>query len=181
MEGPLETLPDYLAPSLDMVFVGINPSLYSARTGHYFAQPRNRFWRAFNASGLAPEPLSPETDHRFLEFNMGFTDLVKRPTRGIGELTSDDFRHGALVLQEKLQHYQPRLVCFQGITAYTHYLRYAEGTQQRVSPGLQSHVIGRSRVFVVPNPSPANAAFSLDTLVGWYRKLKELRDESPAP
>ena len=45
--------------------------------------------------------------------------------------------------------------------------------------GLQTHVIGGSRVFVAPNPSPANAAFSLDTLVCWYRKLKELRDGLP--
>ena len=81
----METLPDHLRPGLDIVLVGLNPSIPSARTGRYFANPRNRFWRAFNASGLVPEPLGPETDHRMLEFGIGMTDVVKRPSAGVGE------------------------------------------------------------------------------------------------
>ena len=48
----MKTLPDYLRPGLDIVSIGINPSLPSVREGYYFANPRNRFWRALNASGL---------------------------------------------------------------------------------------------------------------------------------
>ena len=179
MNDELQTLPDYLAPRLALVLVGINPSRYSAEVERYFANPRNRFWRAFNAAGLTPEPLSAETDYRVLEFGIGFTDLVKRPTSGISELRPEEYRQGAAMLREKLDRYQPRIVCFNGITAFSRYLQHTEGGRQRVSLGVQDRVIGGSRVFVAPNPSPANAAFSLDALVCWYRKLKELRDGLP--
>ncbi len=55
-ESPMElpTLPDYLKEGLDIVFVGLNPSLYSVKEGHYFANPHNRFWTALNRSGLLP-------------------------------------------------------------------------------------------------------------------------------
>ena len=98
----METLPDHLRPGLDIVLVGLNPSIPSARTGRYFANPRNRFWRAFNAAGLTPEPLGPETDHRMLEFGIGMTDVVKRPTAGVGDLKAADFRDGAAALRERL-------------------------------------------------------------------------------
>ncbi len=176
MDDELQTLPDYLAPGLAVVLVGINPSRYSAEVGRYFANPRNRFWRAFNAARLTPEPLSAETDYRALEFGIGFTDLVKRPTPGISELRPEEYRQGAPLLREKLERYRPKIVCFNGITAFDRYLRHTEGRRQRVALGVQAHTIGESRVFVAPNPSPANAAFSLDALVCWYRKLKELRD-----
>ena len=70
----------------------------------------------------------------------------------------------------------PLVVCFHGAVAYRNYLRYAEGiTATTIKLGLQPLAIGRSRVFLVPNPSPANAAYSLDTLVGWYQALRDLR------
>lgn len=172
----MQTLPDYLAPGLDIIFVGINPSRFSAQVGHYFATPRNRFWQAISRSGLLPEPLGPQADHRMVEFRMGFTDVVKRPSSSASNLTPEDFGLWAPVLKEKLERFQPLVVCFHGLTAYTGYLRYAEGVRERPVLGPQPRSIGMSRVFVVPNPSPANAAYSLDTLVGWYRKFKELRD-----
>ena len=97
----METLPDHLQPGLDIVLVGLNPSIPSAQTGRYFANPRNRFWRAFNAAGLTPEALGPETDHRMLEFGIGMTDVVKRPTAGVSDLKAADFREGASDLQGK--------------------------------------------------------------------------------
>jgi 2'-5' RNA ligase len=171
--GALRTLPDYLAPGLDIIFVGINPSIPSARQGHYYANPRNRFWRAFNLAELTSEPLGPETDHRVLEFGMGFTDLVKRPSAGVADLVAADFREGAAVLAEKLARYRPRLVCFQGVMVYQRYLRYTVGLVGKVALGVQGMSSGDSRHFVAPNPSPANAAVSLEALVDWYRRLKE--------
>lgn len=47
------TVPDLLAPGLDVVFCGINPSLYSAATGHHFARPGNRFWPTLQGAGFA--------------------------------------------------------------------------------------------------------------------------------
>lgn len=176
----MDTLPDYLRPGLDIVLVGLNPSIPSAQTGRYFANPRNRFWRAFNAAGLVPEPLGPETDYRMLEFGIGMTDVVKRPSAGVGDLTAADFREGASALRERLVSARPRIVSFHGVMAASQYRRYADGSRDRVSLGLQEWRIGESAVFVTPNPSPANASFSLEDLTAWYARLKELRDQLKA-
>ncbi len=180
----MDTLPDYLKDGLDIVFVGINPSGYSARVGHYFANPRNRFWSAFNRSGLVEAELSPELsanlDHTLLDQGIGFTDLVKRATGQASQLASDDYRQGAPVLKEKLERYQPLIVCFHGMTSYRPYIRFAEGITDKATLGLQGLTIGRSIVFVAPNPSPANAKFSVEDLTGWFVKLRELRDELKA-
>ena len=171
------TLPDYLQKGLAIVFVGLNPSVYSARMGHYFANPRNRFWSALNCSGLVGRELSPEQDASILEFGIGFTDVVKRPTSQASGLNAADFRRWCPLLKEKLLEYQPSIICFHGLTGYKAYLKYGEGCDDRPRLGLQELTIGKSRVFVVPNPSPANAQFSLDDLVSWYQELNKLRKE----
>ena len=173
----MNTLPDYLEPDLDIVLVGLNPSLYSVEVGHYFATPRNRFWRAINRSGLLTETLDAGSDYKMPEQGIGLTDIVKRPTRGASDLRAADYREWAPVLKEKLERSRSLIVCFHGVVAYRNYLRHAEGIRQSsIELGLQPHEIGRSRVFVVPNPSPANAAYSLDTLVHWYQSLRDQRD-----
>ncbi len=172
----MNTLPDYLQPNLDIVLVGLNPSQISVERGRYFANPRNRFWRAFNQSGLIDSPFSMEDDHRFPDHGIGLTDLVKRPSRQASALRAKDYREGAPVLKQKILQCRPAIVCFQGLTVYANYLRYAEGVKQKSQLGLQPLTIGASHVFVVPNPSPANAQYSLDTLVCWFQQLKKLRD-----
>ena len=173
----MKTLADYLAPGLDIVFVGINPGAYSAGVGHYFATPTNRFWPAIDRSGLLATPLSSSTDHIALKQGIGFTDVVKRPSNSSSKLRAGDFRRWAPVLKEKLERFAPMIACFHGVTAYRNYLKYAEAVDLRPELGLQARDLGTSKVFVVPNPSPANAAYSLDTLVTWYVRLKALRDE----
>ncbi len=170
-----ETLTDYLQDGLDIVFVGLNPSSHSVRAGHYFANPRNRFWAALNRSGLVSETLSPERDAELLKHGIGFTDVVKRPTPQASGLTTADYRHGAPRLRDKLRHYRPRIACFHGMTGYKAYLKYGEGVNEQPELGLQERCIGSSRVFVVPNPSPANARYSLDNLVYWYQSLADFR------
>ena len=178
------TLPDYLRPGLDIVLVGLNPSAYSARAGHYFANPRNRFWAAVSAAGLAGRSVGPSDDAALLDAGIGFTDLVKRPTPQASGLTAADYRRDAPDLRRKLLCCQPRIVCFQGITTYRNYLRYAAGQKVSgkdsdgpITPGRQPDAIGSSSVFVVPSPSPANARCSLDELIYWYTQLQELRTE----
>lgn len=169
------TLPDYLDSGLDIVFVGLNPSQYSADVGHYFANPRNRFWTAFNLAGLVDRQFTPQEDADLVALGIGLTDVVKRPTpQGIG-LKADDYRRWSPVLKEKMLRYRPRVVCFQGMMAYKAYLKYGEGVTENSELGLQDRKIGDSAVFVVPNPSPANAKFSVDDLASWYRRLNELR------
>ena len=171
----LRTLPDLLRPGLKMVFVGLNPSEYSAREGHYFANPRNRFWPAFNRSNLLPPSLgrecAPSDDGLLLDHGIGFTDVVKRPTPQGSGLRAADYRRWAPVLRERLLEFQPQLACFHGLMAYKAYLQYAEGEKSSPELGLQPGAIGSSRILVVPNPSPANARFSLDALTGWYDEV----------
>ena len=175
----METLPDYLKTGLDLVFVGLNPGVQSARVGHYFASPRNRFWRAANRAGIFDPPLCADEDFRALEQGIGFTDVVKRASGGASDLRAVDFRRWAPVLVEKLERYGPRIVCFHGMVAYRNFLKYGQRVTGRAELGLQPRAIGTSRVYVVPNPSPANAGFSLDDLATWYGRLRAFREEKP--
>jgi TDG/mug DNA glycosylase family protein len=182
---PQETLPDYLRGGLAVLSVGLNPSLPSVRAGFYFANPRNRFWRALAGSGLVSEPLVPgmaAMAYLFGEWSIGFTDVVKRPTAGGRDLRAADFREGAPRLRTKIEDNRPLIAWFHGKQAYGNYLRYAGGgSVGRVEWGEQGIRIGASRVFVTPNPSPANAVFSLQDLVGHYAQLKDLRDRLVNP
>ncbi|MGB5472642.1 MAG: mismatch-specific DNA-glycosylase [Gammaproteobacteria bacterium] len=174
----LGTLPDYLKPGLDIVAIGLNPSLPSVHAGFYFANPRNRFWRALNASGLLQAPVEPgiEAMQRVFERDgIGFTDVVKRPTAGGSELRAADYRTWAPILKEKLEQFAPRIAWFQGKQACRNYFRYGEAMCVSLDWGLQPFSIGASRVFVTPNPSPANAAYALDELTDWMRRLAALR------
>jgi TDG/mug DNA glycosylase family protein len=176
---PDETLPDYLRPGLDIISIGLNPSLPSVREGFYFANPRNRFWRALNASGLVPVELVPGVDAMEIllsRYGIGFTDVVKRPTAGGSELRAADYRAWAPVLKQRLLDCAPAIAWFHGKQAFGNYLRYTEASMPVTGWGEQEYVIGQCRVFVTPNPSPANAVFSLDDLVGWYRRLAACRD-----
>ena len=179
MARGLKSLPDYLRERLDIVSIGLNPSVYSAERGFYFARGQNRFWRALNASQLARGQLIPgkaAIEQLFLESGIGFTDVVKRPSAGASDLTAADFRRWAPVLRRKLLRYAPRIAWFHGKLAYRNYLRYAEDAREEVRWGEQPRNIGRSRVFVTPNPSGANANFGLIDLITAYDKLARLRD-----
>lgn len=172
-------LDDFLDYDLDIISVGLNPSLLSAKQGFYFANPRNRFWKALNASDMLQESLTPclESQRVLLDkYKMGFTDVVKRPTSMGSDLNASDYRIGVPELNKKLLLYQPRILWFHGKVAYEKYLKimgdYCGSTQW----GEQKNVISSGRVFVTPNPSPANAAYSLEVLIDWYRKLAEFRD-----
>lgn len=176
---PGTTLPDYLKPGLDIVLVGINPGAYSVRAGHYYAGPGNRFWNAANRAGLFGELLGPETDARVLEFGIGLTDVVKRPTPTARDLRAVDYRRWAPALKEKISRFQPRIVCFQGIGGFRNYLRYGEGLPALPRPrlGRQPRALESSVVFLVPSPSGLNTGYSFQDLVGCYRRLGALRDE----
>ncbi len=174
-----KTLPDYLRDNLDIVSIGINPSIYSVEKGFAFARPGNRFWPVFNTAKLAPLNLPAgreaiETLYR--DHAIGFTDIVKRPTRSASDLSVDDYRLGARSLQRKLLRYQPRIAWFQGKDAWKMFLLHALDITRKVETGLQEEMIGETRVFVSPNPSGANPAANPATLLPHYIELRKLRD-----
>src|SRR5262249_17426854 len=130
---PFRTLPDYLQPGLDLVFVGINPGLYSVERGHYFARSTSRFWPAFSGSKLSAklrlelgsEILQPEHDVQLPGSGIGLTDVAKRPTANAAGLTASDFEEWVPHLVKKLERYSPRVACFHGLTAYRPFLSIA--------------------------------------------------------
>ncbi|MBM4257218.1 MAG: mismatch-specific DNA-glycosylase [Deltaproteobacteria bacterium] len=162
-----ETLPDYLREGLDLAFIGLNPGLYSAQVGHYFAFKPNRFWTALSASGLVPEPVGPEDDVRLPDWGIGLTDIVKRPTRGIHELARREFILGAKTLEAKIVRYQPHVVCFVGLTGY----QICCGEKRGL--GAQPGQFGGAAAFVIPSTSPRNANYSLEQIVAAMRDLKK--------
>jgi TDG/mug DNA glycosylase family protein len=172
-------LRDHLRPGLDIVSIGINPSLYTVEKGFSFARPSNRFWPAFNACGLLPTRLEPgivAVNTCVSEHAIGFTNLVARPTARADELTDDEYRRGARSLKRKLLAHQPRIAWFQGVGAYQKYLEHAEGVRRKITPGLQPETIGTARVFVTPNPSGANPTANPKLLLPLYVELRTLRD-----
>jgi TDG/mug DNA glycosylase family protein len=173
------TLPDLLRPGLDVVFIGINPSVYSARQGHYFARRINRFWPALSRSRLSEpirhalgvERLEPHHDALLPDHGIGFTDVVKRPSARADEVTRDEFAAGAAALIAKLEQIQPRIACFQGMMGYRPFHLVHAPQAPKPMLGLQPHSIGRTRLFVVPSPSPANAHATPAEQVAWYDRL----------
>lgn len=138
-----------------IVCIGLNPSLPSVREGFYFANPRNRFWRALQASELLHVTLEPGSDAMNIllrQYRIGFTDVVKRPTAGAKDLKAADFREWAPQLKQKLLHYQPGLAWFHGKLAYANYLRYAEAVRSDIDWGRQPHRIGCTRYSLRPIP-----------------------------
>lgn len=174
----MKTLPDYLRGGLDIILIGLNPSPISVNAGYYYANPRNRFWPALNGSRLLDTPVQPgvaAVEQLFADQGFGFTDIVKRPTPMGNGLRAADFRKGAPELKQKLLSCQPRIAWFNGIGTFTSYLRYAEQDDRPVRCGVQKLQLGQTRFFVTPNPSPANAAYSLDDLIRHYNALANYR------
>ncbi len=165
-----DSLPDYLAPHLDIVFVGLNPGEYSARVGHYFARRQNAFWRALYESGLVPDRLTAEQDAELVQFGYGLTDIVKRATANVDELGREEFIRGGRALRAKLEPLAPRLICFVGLVGY----RIA--FDPKATMGLQKATWGQAHLFIVPSTSPRNAHYRGE-VVNWFRRLKQYCDE----
>ena len=174
-------LPDLLRPGLDVVFVGINPSVYSAERGHYFARPSNRFWPCFSVSVLSREARSafgvarllPEHDRALLEFGIGFTDVVKRATPKASDVASNEFKAGVRRLVATLEVHAPRIACFHGVTGFRPVHRALTGATAALELGLQSLTLGPTHLYVVPNPSGANAHFRREDQTDWYDRLAD--------
>ncbi|HIG78811.1 MAG TPA: mismatch-specific DNA-glycosylase [Cycloclasticus sp.] len=170
----MKTLPDLLDENLAILSVGLNPSLPSVRAGFYFANPRNRFWQALNACGVFDEPLehSLESCHRLhQQYRIGFTDLVKRPTAGCKDLNASDYRAGSERLHTLINKLNPGIIWFHGKLTCQKYVQYSADKDRPIDWGLQRWQINQHSVYVTPNPSPANAVFSLHAISESYQQL----------
>ena len=162
------TIRDVLGPRLDVVFVGINPGLWSGAVGHHFARPGNRFWKALHRSGFTDRLLAPNEDATLLERNLGLTNLVARTTARADELSGDEIRRGAFELEERLAPLRPRFVAVLGVGAY----RTGFG-RPNAALGPREEDLAGSRLWVLPNPSGLNAHHQLDDLTQQFQALRE--------
>ena len=161
-------VPDVLAPDLDVLFCGINPSLTSAAVGHHFARPGNRFWPALHLAGLTPRLLRPEEDRRLPEHGLGVTNVVSRPTRTAAELGAEELRAGAAELAALVERWRPGVLAVLGVTAWR-----VAFDRPRAALGLQPERVGGAATWVVPNPSGLNAHHQLPDLARLYAPLRD--------
>lgn len=166
-----ETVPDLVGPDLRVLFVGINPGLYSAATGHHFARPGNRFWKALHGAGFTPRELSPHEEEDLLPRGLGVTNLVARATAVASELRDEEIRAGAAELASKVARLRPACVAFLGVGAY----RTAYG-RPGATIGEQPERLEGARVWVLPNPSGLNAHYQLPALIDLFADLKRAVD-----
>jgi len=176
-EQELERYRDAVVPDLvgaeppRLVFVGINPGLWTAATQTHFAHPGNRFYPALHRAGITDRELDrvaglrdEDRDH-LLARGIAITNVVPRATARASELTREELREGGAALVERLRSWQPRVVAIAGVTAY----RAAFG-RPKAALGRQPEPLADAELWVVPNPSGLNAHETTDSLAAWYRQ-----------
>ncbi|WP_107704583.1 mismatch-specific DNA-glycosylase [Nocardioides allogilvus] len=162
-------VPDLVGPDVRLVFVGINPGLWTAATQTHFAHPVNRFYPALLQAGIIDRPIDAaagmddEDRAYFRSRGLGITNLAPRATVRADELTPDELRAGGARLLELVTTLRPRVVAVAGITAY----RLAFG-DRKATAGRQPQPLGEAELWVVPNPSGLNAHHTVATLAAAY-------------
>ena len=178
-------LRDRIAPGLNVLFVGINPGVQSAITGHHFAGFSNRFWKLLAESKLVPEPITYRDDERLMEWGFGVTNLVARPSPGIDDLAPAEYVAGWKILERKIAKFRPRIVAFVGVTAYRAVLplladvpvgpaagRRPKGDAAAPVIGPRPQIVHGARLFVLPNPSGRNANYTYAEMLDAFRALR---------
>jgi double-stranded uracil-DNA glycosylase len=164
------TVPDLVGPDLKLLFVGINPGLWTAATQTHFAHPGNRFYPALLEAGIIDRPIDRGTgmtddDRSYLVGRgIGISNIVHRATAKASELSRAELLEGGERLERFVEQHRPRVVAVAGVTAY----RDAFGRRDAVL-GRQSETLGGAELWVVPNPSGLNAHDTTSTLAAAYR------------
>ncbi len=162
-------VPDLLPENLRLLFVGINPGLWTAAVQTHFAHPANRFYPALLSAGVITAPISSaagmseEDRERFRARGLGITNLVPRATARASELIAEELRLGGLRLRELVRQREPRVVAVLGITAY----RQAYG-RRTAALGQQEERFEGAELWVLPNPSGLNAHETIASLAAAY-------------
>jgi TDG/mug DNA glycosylase family protein len=173
MEGIIEVrlprLRDRIQPGVEVLFVGINPGIRSAMTGHHFAGFSNRFWKLLYESGLVPERITFTDDDRLPDWGFGITNIVPRATPGIDALSADEYARGRTRLHAKIRKFRPRVIALVGVTVFRAMFPEHKG---RVVAGLQTQTLDGTAVFVLPNTSGRNANFSYAEMLAAFKSLK---------
>jgi double-stranded uracil-DNA glycosylase len=162
------TIPDLGGPGLRVLFSGINPSLYSAATGHHFARPGNRFWPALHRSGFTGRQLHPSEQGELPALGLGITNVAARATARADELSPAELVTGGERLTALVAAWRPQFLAVLGVTAYR-----TAFALPKARTGPQDATVGGARVWVLPNPSGLNAHYTVDTLAAAFAELRE--------
>lgn len=162
-------VPDLLGADLRLLFVGINPGLWTAAVQTHFAHPSNRFYPALFEAGIITRPIDPaagmsdaDREH-FVARGLGLTNLVRRATARADELSAAELREGGKRLHDLVAECRPRVVAIAGITAYRSAFKVPAARA-----GLQPGTFAGASLWVVPNPSGLNAHESVSSLAQAY-------------
>lgn len=164
------TVPDLVGPGLRLLFVGINPGLWTAATQTHFAHPGNRFYPALRRAGIIDRDIDrhggfTDDDRRYLVGRgIGISNLVARATPRASELSAAELADGGRRLRDFVSEHRPRVVAVAGISAYRHAFALP-----RAALGRQSESFEGAELWVVPNPSGLNAHQTIDSLAAAYR------------
>lgn len=162
-------VPDLLGPDVRLLFVGINPGLWTAATQTHFAHPVNRFYPALLRAGILDRRIDPSAgmtdDDRahLIARGIGITNLVEQATARAAEIPMSDLRAGATRLESLVGRVRPRVVAVAGVTAYR-----AAFARPKASAGRQPGSVAGVELWVVPNPSGLNAHETIDSLAAAY-------------
>jgi TDG/mug DNA glycosylase family protein len=164
-------LTDHIRPGVRILFVGINPGLRSAATGHHFAGHSNRFWKLLFESTLVSEPLTYLDDWRLPEWGLGLTNIIQRTSAGINVLKPQEYLDGRKRLMTIVKRYRPQVVALLGVTIYRTLL--PDRRTGRITLGFQGKTLADRPVFVLPNPSGRNAHYSYRTMLTAFRTMRD--------
>ena len=164
------TIPDVLPPPgepFHVLFVGINPGLYSAATGWHFARPGNRFWPALYASGFTPRQLKPSEQEELTSYGLGITNVAPRATAQAAELTRAELKAGGERLEALVAARRPSYVAILGVTAYR-----TAFARPKALIGPQSDSLAAAHLWILPNPSGLNASWQLPRIAEAFSELR---------
>jgi double-stranded uracil-DNA glycosylase len=164
--APPHVLPDLIEPGLRIVFCGTAAGSVSAALGAYYAHPQNRFWSALHAVGLTPRQLRPEEYPELSHWGLGLTDIAKHVSGMDRELPSGALgRQACAALEAKITAAAPDWLAFTSLAAGRRYLGRAAA-----SFGEQPERIGRTRLWLLPSPSPT-AGWNWARHKHWWQAL----------
>ena len=169
-----EAVDDLIDDRVRLLFVGINPGLWTAAVNAHFARRGNRFWPALHAAGITPrlldlsDGMSEQDRELVLGLGIGITNIVPTASARAEELSVDELRAGAVALETKVRRWEPRVVAVLGLTAYRQAFERPKAAQ-----GRQDDRYGGADLWVLPNPSGLNAHETIDSLALSYRRAWE--------
>lgn len=161
-------VPDLLQPGLRLVFCGTAPGRMSAKMGHYYAYPQNKFWRILHATGLTPRLLAPAEFHDLIKHGIGLTDIAKFVSGQDNQLPKHSLGPAAInALRQRITACQPGMLAFTSLEGGRRFVG------RQATFGKQPETVGATRIWILPSPSP-KAHWNWDESI-WHALAAEAR------